>query len=100
MEVLSESDEIALEHIRDQGNTIAHNLPRVIFGDEPQIDLELLNACRELVIRIGRFWARLDLETDPEFDGRDIADKDFRPGMGIMLEYIAKAAADAIAPNT
>ena len=96
MDVLTSDDAAVLKQIRDQRNALAHDLPSVIFGRELGIDVELLNKTRELVIRVGRFWARVDIDISEEFDGREIADDEIQPGAAVMLEHIVRIAVEAI----
>ncbi len=95
-EWLSGDDAADLKRIRDQRDALAHDLPSVIFGTKNRVDLQLPYKTRDLALRVGRFRARVDIDIDEDFDGREITDEEIQPGASIMLEYITQIAVDAL----
>jgi hypothetical protein len=60
-------DDIATVHaIRHHRNEIAHELPVFAISWESAVDIALLVQARDLVHKLDNFWARVELEGDPD----------------------------------
>jgi hypothetical protein len=59
-----------------------------------EIDMDLFNRMRHYLARIGRYWARIAVDTNPDFDGQDIPDEDILSGLDIVREYLAQVVTE------
>jgi len=91
-----EIDEI--KGIREHRNTIAHQLPELIFSEELlAVDLDRLRRIRDLLRKIELFWIRLNMDiwtTGRSIDTEEIPDDEIVSGRETMLGVIINTVSD------
>lgn len=88
MGVLSDADvEVALA-IREHRHKVAHELPRILINPDATIDTGLVAEAHRLMTAIGRFWGRVSLDTNPDFDGQEVADEDISSGSMLLMNHV------------
>ncbi len=76
-----------LKDLRDYRNLVAHELPRFMVDVEADIDLSKLVAMRDVVASLGRFWGQIEVDTNPDFDGRDVDPAAIVSGPMALFEF-------------
>jgi hypothetical protein len=93
MSVLDDSDIAHVDQIREHRNALAHDLPKFLGTAEAEINLQLLVGMYELVTKIDRWWIReVELATDPDHDGREVADEDIASGNMLCIQLMIQVA--------
>ncbi len=92
---IDDSDIDRIQEIRRHRNDLAHNLPKFIATAEAEINAELLGAIYDLVTKIDRWWIReVEIPTNPDFDGREVADEDIHSGHMLFLQLMMRIAGE------
>jgi hypothetical protein len=79
--------------MREHRNEIAHELPRMLVdSDHAGIDIALLQELRDIIAALGRFWGRIEVDTDPDLVGHEIADADIVSGVSLLMDHLVAAA--------
>jgi hypothetical protein len=95
-QVISTEDLAEIQGIRDHRNELAHELPSFIAEVERELDVQRLEQIRLLVEKVERWWIReVDIPTNPEYDGREVADEGIRPGIVMVLDMVIATALQA-----
>ena len=68
--------------------TLAHESGSLILDPDFEVDDELIQHARDVLDKIARFWARIGIDTDPAFDGRDIAEDDIQIPVVSFFDHI------------
>jgi hypothetical protein len=90
---LTEIQVARIREMRQRRNEIAHELPKILVNAEhPGIDVALVRELRDIIAALGRFWGRIEIDTDEELAGRDIADADIISGLSLLMEHLVAAA--------
>lgn len=76
-----------LKELRDYRNAVAHELAAFLLDPDREIDISKLVAMREVVTSLGRFWGQITVDTDPDFDGKDVAPEDIESGPMMLFDY-------------
>lgn len=93
MRALAPEDLTEIKSIVDHRNELAHELPSFIAEANRELDLRLLERIHFLVAKIERWWIReIDIPSNPQYDGREIADEDIKPGIVMFLEMVLATA--------
>lgn len=93
MDVIDDSDMQRFDQIRKHRNEIAHELFKFATSPDNEIQIELLQALIQLLAKIERWWIReVELPSDSDYDGRDIADEDIQPASLIFLQMMIDIA--------
>ena len=85
---ISSADVEVAGRIREHRNAVAHELPRFIVDTTARIDLSLFAEAHRLLQALGRFWGRIEVDTNPDFDGKDVLDEDIKSGSMLLMEHI------------
>lgn len=93
--VLTANDSQLLSQFQQHRHAVAHGLLTFVADPDSDIDRDLLLAATDLLRRIGLFWARIDIDSDEEFDGRDIADEEITPGLSAFVDLLLSALVDS-----
>jgi len=67
---------------------VAHELPRLLVEPDSAVDPVLIFETHRLIGVLGRFWGRLTVECDPNFDDQEVNDKDIKSGSMLLMEHI------------
>jgi uncharacterized protein (DUF1697 family) len=87
------AEEVAtLEEIHQHRQEIAHELPKLLVDPDFEVKTDLLLAAVDCVRTLGVFWGRITVDTDPQWDGKDVADEDIKSGSYLLMEYLASLA--------
>lgn len=77
----------SLKDLRDYRNLVAHELGAFLIDPDREIDLAKLEAIRGVLASLGRFWGQIEVDTNPDFDGRDVDPQDIVSGSTMLLEF-------------
>jgi hypothetical protein len=90
-EVIDEKDSEMITKIRRQRNTIAHEMVKILFENQIEMNVNLVKEIIKLVEKIDYWWF-FNVEKDcvEEFDGVNLKHEDVDTGMKTLLEYFAK----------
>jgi len=90
---LTEAQAERIRQMLDHRNEIAHEMPKVLVDDgHAGVDVALLREMRDIIAALGVFWGRIEIDTDPDFVGRDVADEDIRSGVSLFMDHLVAAA--------
>lgn len=97
-DALTEAQVARVWEMLDHRNEIAHELFALLMERKRAgIDLAMLHEMRDLIAALGVFWGRIEIETNGDFDGQEIADADIKSSFSMMIDYLVAAAEDAAA---
>lgn len=90
---IDDADIARIQQIRQHRNELAHELQRFLATAEAEINIDLLGSIYDLVTKIDRWWIReVEIPTNPDFDGQDVADKDIQSGRMLFLHLMVRIA--------
>jgi len=93
MSAIDDFDIAQIDRIREHRNELAHDLPTFIATAEAEINIQLLSEILALVTKIDRWWIReVDIPTNPDYDGREVADCDICSGNMAFLQMMIQIA--------
>ncbi len=93
MSAIDDADIARVDSIREHRNELAHDLPKFLGTADAEVNVQLLVGIYELVSKIDRWWIRyVDMSTDPEFDGREVADEDITSGNMLFMQVMLRTA--------
>ncbi len=74
-------------------NDIAHELPkRLIEPEHPELEVAVLHELKDLISVLGVYWGRIEIETNEDFVGKEIADADIVSGHSLLMDHLVEAA--------
>lgn len=85
---LTVEQSLALEKIHRRRHEIAHELPRLLVDTDVQVDVELLTEAVGCIRALAVFWGRITVETDPYWDGKDVADEEIESGASLFMQHL------------
>jgi hypothetical protein len=89
---LTEPQAATIRALRVYRNAIAHELPNMLLEPGHDVDLARIREMRDIIAALGRFWVRIDIDCDPQFDGQVIDDADIKSGVMVVMEMLIVAA--------
>jgi hypothetical protein len=93
MSAIDDADIARVDRIREHRNELAHDLPKFLGTADTEVNVQLLVGIYELVTKIDRWWIReFDMTTDPDLDGREVADEDITWGNMIFIQMMLRIA--------
>jgi hypothetical protein len=93
MSAIDDADIARADRIREHRNQLAHDLPKFLGAPDSEVNVQLLVGIYELVTKIDRWWIRgVDMTTDPDFDGREVADEDITSGNMLFIQMMPRIA--------
>lgn len=93
--VLSTAQVAAVRRLRAERNRLAHELGGVLVDPSQEVDTSLIGEAVGVAVSLGQFWGSVTVDTDPQFDGRDVNYDEIRSGVALLLEHLQNAAAFA-----
>lgn len=84
-----------LKVLRDYRNELAHELPRYLIDPAAVIDVRPVLAIRDIVRSLGRFWGRIEVDINPDFDNRDVSDDDIHSGSMMLFDMVLHAIVES-----
>jgi hypothetical protein len=88
MEALTQDDVSLLKDIRAHRNDIAHEMAKYLVDPEEDVSVDLLLRARGIIKRLGQFWGQIDVDTNPQFDGQEVAPEDIHSGQSLLFDYV------------
>ncbi len=86
---LTPSDISRIKEIKQHRNQIAHELPKLLVDPSFDISQPLFVDMQRYITVLGRFWGRVAMEGDPQFDDQDIPDDQIATGSMLLVDHIA-----------
>ncbi len=95
MSAIGDTDIELVDEIRKHRNELAHDLPKFIATADAEINVNLLGSIYELLTKIDRWWIKeVDIPTNPDFDGQEVADDEIQSGMMLCMQMMLRIATD------
>jgi hypothetical protein len=94
---LTKCEAATVHRVREVRNTLGHELTWLILDPKFQADYEALFEFADVVRRLGVFWARMSIDADEDYDGRDISDEDIGSGMSMVYGLVFGAFVEGFA---
>ena len=91
-EALTEPQAACVRSLRAYRNEVAHELPTMLLEPGRDVDVTRIRQMQDIVAALGRFWGRITVDTDPQFDGQDIADAGIQSGIMMLMNILITAA--------
>ncbi len=92
---IDDTDIELVDEIRKHRNELAHDLPKFIATADAEINVNLLGDIYELLTKIDRWWIKeVDIPTNPDFDGQEVADDEIQSGMMLCMQMMLRIATD------
>ena len=88
MKALREGDYETLKELQKHRGKVAHELPAYLMDPNTEVDINLVLAAADILRRLGQFWGRIAVDTNEDFDGREIADEDIRSGGSLFVDFL------------
>lgn len=88
MGVLNDADVDMACAIREHRHKVAHELPNILIDPDTTINTHLITEAHRLISLIGRFWGRVSIDTNSDFDGQDVADEDILSGSMFLMNHV------------
>ena len=88
---LDESDLETIEKIRKHRNEIAHELPKYFSDPKFEVNMGLFDAIRLVLEKVERWWIRIEMSINPDYDQidpYDIPDSEISSGSLIVMDLI------------
>jgi uncharacterized protein YutE (UPF0331/DUF86 family) len=96
-DALSAGDVDELLRLRKLRNRLAHELPSLILDRTFNVEESDFESVQSMLAKVGRYWARLDMDLEPESGSTEIADEDIIPGrlavFMVILNSLEKSTA-------
>jgi hypothetical protein len=77
-----------LESVYQHRNEVAHELAKYLVDPDFEIRMDLLTEAVGCIRSLGQFWGSIEVDSDPEFDGREILPEDIRSGTYVLMEHL------------
>jgi hypothetical protein len=79
-----------LESVYQHRHEVAHELAKYLVDPDFEIRMDLLTEAVECIRSLGQFWGSNEVDSDPEFDGREIRPEDIRSGSYVLMEHLVE----------
>jgi hypothetical protein len=91
---LTADDIEKIKAIKKHRNLIAHELPKILIDPAFSVNSQLFVQLRHLIGILGRFWGRIAIESNEEFDGQEISNEAIESGPMVLIGYIEQLMGD------
>jgi hypothetical protein len=88
---LSAQQAEGLKELRDYRNSVAHELGAFLVDPDREVDLSKLDAMREVVGTLGRFWGQIEVDINPDFDGSEVDPQEISSGYMMLFDFVLSA---------
>lgn len=92
MNALTAEQVVALEEIHAHRQEIAHELPKLLIDPDFEVRTDLLLAAAECVRSLGVFWGSIEVDTDMDWDGKEVDYDGIKSGSYLLMEYLVSIA--------
>jgi hypothetical protein len=89
---LTETQADQIRSLRTYRNEVAHELPKLLVEPGPGVDLGRVHEMKDLLAVLGRFWGRINVDTNPDFDGMEVNDAGIQSGLMLLMDHLVAAA--------
>src|SRR5207245_1148725 len=93
-EALTADDAAIVGAFRDHALELMADIPSWLLGDGKAVKVDLLTSAAEVLARLDRFWGRIAVDVNPDFDSGDVADDDITGGsmavVGVLLHAVSE----------
>jgi hypothetical protein len=90
---VTEAEAESIRNLRVYRNQVAHELPRMLLDPVGHgVDVNRVREMRALLAKIGTFWGRIELDTNPDLDGHNVADEDIISGVSLLMNVLVEIA--------
>jgi hypothetical protein len=90
---INDSDNKNIEEIILKRNLIAHNLPDILYSYDFEIDTEILEKIKNLIIKIEKWWiVNFDVEIHPELSNSEIDIDNISINKEMLLDFLFRLA--------
>lgn len=86
---LAQADSI--RGMREHRNRVAHQLPTLLVDPAQEISPRPLEEMREVLKRLAVFWGRIEVDTNPDYDDREIDYEGIESGASMLMNYLIEA---------
>jgi hypothetical protein len=88
LDAITDDDIQTLGRLYEYRKAMAHESGSFIVNPEFEVQDDLIDSARGVFEKLGRFWARIDIETDEMVDEREIADDDIQPADILFFDHV------------
>lgn len=93
MSAIDDADIADAHRAREHRNALSHKLQDFLLAADLEIDLGILESLCKLLAKIDRWWIReVEMTTNPDFDGVEVADEDITSGTMWFLSTMMRIA--------
>ena len=93
MGAIDADDVCSIHQILDHRNALAHDILRFLTETEVEVNINLMAEMYRIVSKIDRWWIReVDIPTNADYDGHEIADDDILSGTMICIQIMLHTA--------
>ena len=90
-EALSPQDAEVVRQVREHACQLMADVPSYLLSDEKTVPVGLLVVAAEVVDRLNLFWGRIVIDSNPDFDGREIQDEEIQGGASALVRLLLSA---------
>lgn len=94
-DVISDADVTDILSFIDYRNRLAHEPHKLVLPNSPIYQESAVRRLRAYHRRIGQFWGQVAIDTDPEFDGKDVSSDGVAMLSSVLLDLMAASLADS-----
>jgi hypothetical protein len=93
LNAINDNDMVLFRSIRELRNFIAHEFPKILTDGLPTNFMERFNDIQGLLNKVEKWWiANFELPANPDFEGKNIDEKDIIPGRIVSLKILIDVA--------
>lgn len=78
----------ALDAIYEHRHEVPHELPKLVIDPDSEVKTDLLLSAADCIRSLGVFWGRFTVDADPQWDGKQVADKDVQSGTYLLMYHL------------
>ncbi|MGQ7863964.1 hypothetical protein ACUN0G_32500 [Pseudomonas sp. 32A] len=86
---IDQEDNEVLEQLKELRNSLAHEMPEIVLAGKDLALTEKMQDVMNLIRKVEVWWiVNVELETDPDYDGRDVNPDEITPGPILMMQIM------------
>jgi hypothetical protein len=87
-QAITTADAGAMRRLRKARNRFAHQLGALVVDPSATVDVTLITDAIVVARNLSRFWGGIEVDTDPDFDGRQVDLDGIRSGTALLIEHL------------
>lgn len=95
-EAITEGGRQSIARLRKSRNEVAHKLWTFLVDPAFDLDPQPLLDTREVLRDLGRFFGRIEVEADPQWEGVDVDFDSIQSGVSVVYEHFLEQVVDFI----